>query len=729
MTPRSRRTRWWLAFGGLLVVLLLAAVITLGSFDLPFEPTRWDEIASAFALSTFIVAALMIFGLILTRTLLRLWAERQAGQLGTRFRTKMVVGAMALSLLPIVFMFFISYGLLNRTLSRWFSAPLEAAATTSQRIVIELGARDHDRLKAYAAAAGKDLSASPSSEDLRALLEKFAPGVDGLIVLDGSGLVKSYATTFRVGPDQRPRLDPPMPSGADLWRIGDGFAAGGRAHFAQGTVVALRRLPASFIANYTESQTQMRNYDNERQQYRQLKVQLLLTLSLFTLLLMFAVIWFALHLSKQVTLPIQALAEGTREVSRANFDYRVEIQAQDELGTLVRSFNEMTAQLGDSRRQIDAFTQSLQHAVQEIERRRKLLEAVLENIPTGVISLDAAGNVVRVNGAAATMFGERADAAKSLEELVGADAYPKINSLMRRSVRLGTASEALDMSTHGRIMHAAVTVSALGTPRNNPGYVVVIDDLTELLRAQKAAAWQEVAQRIAHEIKNPLTPIQLSAQRLERYLARRGSGEINSCSDAADLEALIRECTGQIGREVATMKSLVDEFSQFVRFPMARMAATDVNSVVESALAVFRDRLDEITIRTELAHELPQIKADAELLRGVLVNLIDNSAEALEGSATKQLTIRTKTNLQREMLEIVVEDTGHGISPEDKDRLFLPHFSTKDRGTGLGLAIAARVIAEHNGSIRVEDNFPVGSRFVVSIPVAEVHATPIASEA
>lgn len=726
---KPRNTKLWMLFGGLLVALLLATVITLGSFDIPFEPSRWDEVITYFALSTFTVAALMVFGLILVRTLLRLWQERQTGQFGTHFKTKMVIGAMALSLLPIIFMFFLSYGLLNRTLSRWFSTPLETAATTSQRIVNELGARDHERLQAYATAAAKELPVAAKTEDLHEQLVKFAPGIDGLLVLGPAGEVIGSAYAFSIAANDAPRFDSTMPSGEELWKMAGGYAAAGRAPFSEGrTVVVFRKLPPAFIANYTEAQAQMRHYDNQRQEYRAYKVQLLLTLSLFTLLLMFAVIWFALYLSKQVTVPIQALAEGTREVSRGNFEHRVEIQAHDELGMLVQSFNEMTSELGDSKQQIDTFTQSLQHAVQEIERRRKLLEAVLENIPTGVISLDTAGQVVRVNSAAAKMFAETVDSAQTFSELVGADAYAKMQPLMRRSMRMGTASEALEFSMRGRILHAAVTISALGSPRTNPGYVVVIDDLTELLRAQKAAAWQEVAQRIAHEIKNPLTPIQLSAQRMERFLSRRGDTGAANAADGT-LESLVRECTRQIEREVATMKNLVDEFSQFVRFPQARMSPADANCVVREAVDVFRDRLDGTTIRTDLAADLPQIKADAELLRGVVVNLIDNAAEALEDAKVKEVTVRTRTNRLREMLEIVVEDTGPGISPHDKDRLFLPHFSTKERGTGLGLAIAARVVAEHSGSIRVEDNSPVGSRFVISLPAVEVAAAPISSEA
>jgi len=281
------------------------------------------------------------------------------------------------------------------------------------------------------------------------------------------------------------------------------------------------------------------------------------------------------------------------------------------------------------------------------------------------------------------------------------------------------------------VLHAAVTVSSLGPRRANLGYVFVVDDLTELLRAQKAAAWQEVARRIAHEIKNPLTPIQLSAQRLNRYLDRRAAQPGVASSGAAEggeLSRLVRECAGLIEREVSSLASLVDEFSQFVRFPTARLASTDPNTLVANALAVFSGRLDGIAVRTSLAQGLPSIKADADLLCRVMVNLIDNAAEAMEGSSAKELRLSTRLLPDGEAIEITIADTGNGISPEDKDKLFLPHFSTKDRGTGLGLAIAARIVAEHLGTIRAEDNSPMGTRFVIELPVPEAQPVPLAAE-
>jgi nitrogen fixation/metabolism regulation signal transduction histidine kinase len=257
--------------------------------------------------------------------------------------------------------------------------------------------------------------------------------------------------------------------------------------------------------------------------------------------------------------------------------------------------------------------------------------------------------------------------------------------------------------------------------------VLVLDDLSELLRAQKSAAWQEVARRIAHEIKNPLTPIQLSAQRLSRFLERRDPAQSPASSDS-ELRALVQECSRLIEREVSTLAALVNEFSQFVRFPTAKLAPINANTTVQEAVEVFSGRLDGITLKTTLSENLPAVRADAGLLRSVIVNLIDNAAEAIEGSSFREIVVSTSAHSEADTVEICVSDTGHGISPEDKDKLFLPHFSTKDRGTGLGLAIAARIIAEHGGSIQVQDNLPSGSRFLIELPVAELTPTSVSDQ-
>ena len=732
MSSLEPKQRWTLGIGAALLTLLLAAVFTFGSLDVPFEPKNWREAMALYAVSSFITAALLVFLLILTRTVLRLWTERSKEQLGARFKTKMVVGAMGLSLLPVLFMFFVSYSLLNRTLGRWFPRPLEIASEQTQKLLSDFGSTTIlPRLRALAREAQMN-SGQPPDEILRRAL---ISGVDALWILDKSGkaiqggVICEDQVSDRNGQIcQRSgvlgKLVRTLPSGLEVWQSeGNTYLVSQIPTTDHGTILgyvaAGYRTSSDFLTRFGIIQTQMREYETEKQNLRALKRQMLLILAFFTILLLFSVTWLALFLAKQVTVPIQALAEGTREVSAGNFDYQVPEQAQDELGVLVRSFNAMTTQLRDNRSQIDQFTRNLQQAVQELERRRQLMETVLENIPTGVISLDAGGAILRGNTAVGRMFGNAAREAHSLEELLGAEAARTVQHLMRRSLRMGVVSREIETVVAGRVLHAAVTVSALGPRRANTGFVLVLDDLTEMLRAQKSAAWQEVARRIAHEIKNPLTPIQLSSQRLARFLDRRDAPDPTAPPRDPELTHLVQECSRLIEREVSTLAALVNEFSQFVRFPAAKLAPTSANTIVHEAVEVFSGRLDGITLKTALAENLVTVRADAGLLRSVIVNLIDNAAEALETCSLREITVITRAHDESETVEISVQDTGHGISPEDKDKLFLPQFSTKDRGTGLGLAIAARIVAEHGGTIHVEDNFPVGSRFVVELPVAE----------
>jgi two-component system, NtrC family, nitrogen regulation sensor histidine kinase NtrY len=729
VSTSARNPRLFLALGGAIFAVLLAAVVTLGSLRVPFEPRTWGQKVVLFAVNTFIVAALLVFGLILGRALIRLWVERRAEQLGSRFKTKMVLGAMAVSLLPLVFLFFISYALMNRTLNRWFPQELEDANSQALALLSETNRLEYSRLHALAERAVASVPAAASDN----LATAFTPaarlaasqGADGIWAIDSTGTVVSLADPFTVPVVVDPTLkfQSALPIGSEIWVTRSASFIAARAPLGSGFLFVGRRLPTDFLARYNTILSQTAVYSVENQRIREFKRQILLTLSLFTVLLLFSATWSALYLSKQVTLPIQALAEATGEIAAGHLDTQVHVKAQDELGILVRSFNKMTSQLADSHKRIDEFTHSLQQAVQELDRRHTLIETVLENIPTGVLALDSNSQITRMNRAAREIFGDSAREASDLIALAGKDAMRDIQQLIRRSLRMGTASKEMEFRLSGRVAHAAVTVSALGGRRSSAGYLVVVDDLTELLRAQKAAAWQEVAQRIAHEIKNPLTPIQLSAERLLRFINRNNG----NCS-APELVRLVSECAALIGREVGTLEALVNEFSRFARFPVARLVPTDPNAIVLGALDVFKGRLEDVEIHTNLAEGVPPVKADSEMLRRVVVNLIDNAAEAMEGSTMRNLVLSTRFHAGHDSVEITVADTGYGISAEDKDKLFLPHFSTKDRGTGLGLAIASRVIAEHNGIIRAEDNLPTGARFVIELPAAEAAPVSLAAE-
>jgi nitrogen fixation/metabolism regulation signal transduction histidine kinase len=315
---------------------------------------------------------------------------------------------------------------------------------------------------------------------------------------------------------------------------------------------------------------------------------------------------------------------------------------------------------------------------------------------------------------------EKIEAARHLQDLFSPEDTTEIRYLMKRAQRTGLAASQFDLESPGHARHLAATVSALPAgPQSAPGFVLVLEDTSELLRAQKAAAWHEVARRIAHELKNPLTPIALSAERIARLLDRGGFPQ--------DAQRILRECAATIAREVGSVKALADEFSQFSRFPAAQPVPTHVNSVVRNALDVFAGRLDSIDLRVDLAPDLPLVNADPEQFKRLVVNLVDNAAEAMRDSPLKRLLVSTRAGA--DTVELLVADTGCGVSPGDKEKLFLPYFSTKGRGTGLGLAIVSHILAEHHGRIRVEDNKPTGARFCIEIPatVPDAGATDAAA--
>ena len=342
------------------------------------------------------------------------------------------------------------------------------------------------------------------------------------------------------------------------------------------------------------------------------------------------------------------------------------------------------------------------------------MEIILESIPTGVLSLDARRRVTRVNTALVRIFPSpetRFASATSLEECFPPEVVDDLRTLLRQSDRMGSVSSQMEMDWERQHLDLAVTAASLHIDRQQLGYVLVFEDLSGLLRAQKQAAWREVAQRIAHEIKNPLTPIALSAERIRRHLERGRPPDEQSL-------AVILGCAVTIGSAVETVRTLVDEFSTLARFPTAQPQPADINGIIRNALSLFDGRLDGIVVHTVLAPDLPNVMADPEAMKRAIANLVDNAAEALRGALLREVHISTALLYRKEMVEIVVADTGHGVSPEVKEKLFLPYFSTKKRGTGLGLAIVSRIMEDHHGSIRVEENLPVGSRFILELPLA-----------
>jgi two-component system nitrogen regulation sensor histidine kinase NtrY len=490
---------------------------------------------------------------------------------------------------------------------------------------------------------------------------------------------------------------------------------------ASGRIIIAMPLPANFREAINRIETSERKYYELAQQRKRVRRVYMGFLLLLTVMVLFAATWFALLLSKMVTRPVAALAEATQEISRGNLTFRIAVPATDELGELVSSFNKMAAELEASRREIEASSRKIADANVELDQRRRHMETILESIPNGVLSLDAQHYVTRANHALVRLLSPAAAAGPealrhfapgtSLQQLFRPEVVEELELMMRKSDRMGAVTSQMEIPVHSATLSVAVTVASLAHESQRLGYVIVFEDLSDVLKAQKQAAWREVARRIAHEIKNPLTPIALSAERIRRHLER------GATPDAASLNVIL-SCAETIEGAVETVRSLVDEFSVLARFPASQPQLADINAIVQSALGMFNGRLEGIHLQTLLTPELPAVMADPSAMKRAIANLVDNAAEAVHDSLVKEVAISTSLLGTKDAVEIVVADSGPGVNQELKEKLFLPYFSTKKRGTGLGLAIVGRIIEEHHGSIRVEENSPVGTRFILELPLA-----------
>jgi two-component system, NtrC family, nitrogen regulation sensor histidine kinase NtrY len=678
-----------LLYASAIVLLVISVVLVAwqGSFRL-----RQPGLASAqttlifWAISILIFVLMVGLGWVLSRTAIKLYVERRNNVEGSRIRTKLALGGLALSIIPVICLVLFGYEILNVNMKAWFTQP----AADQLAILDEISDQLKNEMRDEVAAQSALLAAQP---DTAQLIETGLAAPDFL-----SGFARRYDLTtcaiYRAG-----ARTPVESWSANIAGTSD-FINGSapvRVNGREiGSVTVTAQVPLD-LAKTTAVMDRMKSEQSELYENRKtIRFNYTMLMALITLFVLSVATWIALFVAKQISVPIAALLEAAGEVRRGNLGHRVDVKAGDEIGTLVRSFNQMTEELDASSRELD--------------RRRRFTEAILESIPTGVLSVDADGSVRRVNRALANIFpAEDAARATRLEDLFSRDDTAEIKFLMKRARRTGVASRQIELRTGNRKLQLGVTVSAL-EEKLTSGFVIVLEDATELLRAQKAEAWHEVARRVAHEIKNPLTPIALSAERIER--------QVEKMQLPAGQSRIISECAATIIGAVESVKTLVDEFSQYARFPSAQLAPADLNAAVKDALAVFLGRLDGIVTRTDFAGNLPPVSLDIEQFRRVVVNLVDNAAEAMQDSLVKEMRISTRHG-SPETVELVVADSGCGVGAEDKEKLFLPYFSTKNRGTGLGLAIVSHIVTEHGGNIRVEDNQPVGSRFIVELPAPQ----------
>jgi two-component system nitrogen regulation sensor histidine kinase NtrY len=492
----------------------------------------------------------------------------------------------------------------------------------------------------------------------------------------------------------------------------EGTAAGEEAAPAPAaTVVVAGRLLDRDLAAQADELVQA------HQRHRQLDVQRealkgshLLLFLLGTLLILLASSWVGLYLARRITVPIQALAEGTERIGRGDLDHRVEVEADDELGVLVRSFNRMTGELKRNREVIERSNRDLVEANARLAEERALIAAVVDNVAAGVIACDHEGRILTCNETALAMLRqERGEVVgRPAREAWSDPERAKLAGLLEEaSVAVAPGSSAtreLQLVLGGEWKSFEVKVTPMvASPGELGGLVVVLEDLTELIKAQQLAAWNEAARRIAHEIKNPLTPIRLAAERiLQKH--RRRDPDLGEALEAG-VEILLRE--------VAAMQAMVDEFSRFARMPRPQPSRVDLGRLVEETVPLYRGLKPGIEVTAEVGPGTEELMADPEQLKRALINLLDNALEATD--APGRVTVRASSTDGH--AELAVADTGRGIPDSAKDKLFLPYYSTKGRGTGLGLAIVHRIVSDHRGTIRVEDNRPHGTVFTVELPL------------
>jgi hypothetical protein len=736
--------------GAILLAALLGGLNAFNTSHVRFlNPDTSGETLAFFGLTVLLFLLLIAMLMLLLRNLLKLSADQGHNALGARLRTRMVLGAALIAVTPATFMFLFSFFLMNRTIDRWFSPNMSELRQDSIRVVRELaeyvGENAGTEAESIAASGAPDHDATA----LQATLNSHRLTLEGGFVVIYSKN-HNVLNTFNAPPDtSSASVIPWLPEQSDqdtdnvtpvplqgslytqllaaaqssrkpLLHIGaTDYALGIGTSPEDNVVLAALPMPQGLSQTTARIRTGATSYWQLFRMRKQIRSNFFLLLLVVTVFVFFSGVWLAVFLSKQITRPVAALADAMNAIAAGKYEQRVALLTTGEMAELVLSFNHMAADLETSRLRAATSAAQLTAANQAIEERRRELEIILETIPSGVVTLDGSGIVLQANRAFAALIGERSDAdlrGERIDSLLPQESIDEVTSIIRRGQRMGAASTELEAHIHGRAMHLAITSARLDLARGKVGTILVAEDTSELLRAQRQLAWKEVAQRVAHEIKNPLTPIALSAERIKRHIDR----------SQPDSPSIIRKCSEVILNSVGTLRTLVDQFSALAQFPAPQPRPCNINLVAEEALALFAGRLEGISVTRDLAPGLPLVMADPGAIRRALANLIDNAAEAMQGSLLRVLCVGTALGEDGSALEITVSDTGHGLTDEIRERLFLPFYSTKHRGTGLGLSIAAKIVQEHGGSIRAEGNTPKGARFLMRIPLidpAAAHAS------
>src|SRR3989338_7172734 len=709
-TRKKRKRTRWIIFGILLLLIVLTSVEVYIQQSHVSTP-----IASNIAVLLLVninIILLSVLVLIVGKNLVKLYLDRKWKIIGARFRTKLVLSFAVLTFVPSLLLFLVASGLLTNSINNWFNQQIENSLKGSL-----------DVAEGYYGGSEKNMLSKENLQYLKntVLKKRVDYKVDGILVFDSSlNLIAESiesALKEKMLNDKLNQLLEKALSGEDVTEIiliDKKNLVVGASPIKYGQGVGGITVVSWFISK--DMVSKIENIVNAFEEYKQLKLlkypiklSYEITLLLITLLIFFSAIWFGFHLAKGITVPIKELAEATKSVAEGNLDFKITVKANDEIGMLVESFNQMTADLKDGKLAIEKANEELKETNIELEQRKSYMETVLENIATGVISVDNHGRVSTINEAASKILSIQAKKVKgkSYKKAFDASYLDPVRVMIKGMNEAGkeSASGQIQIMVSGRLITLLVNAAALkNTEGKYLGMVIVFDDLTELIKAQKTAAWREVARGIAHEIKNPLTPIQLNTQRLKKKF-KEGSSDFTEVFD---------ESTNVIIQEVEGLKTLVDEFSKFARMPEPNPKPYKLHRIIDDTLALYKDIRKGIKFLTSYDPKIDIIKADHEQLKRVFINLIENSIDAVNGNGI--IEINTSLTKDSKTVRIEVKDNGIGIPDENKDKLFLPYFSTKKKGSGLGLAIANRIVVDHDGIIRIEDNQPRGAKFIIELP-------------
>lgn len=728
---KSKREAIIIIFSLLLIVLLTFAEMRLSDISADIQTANNILI---FALINVVILLIILLVYLVCRNVARILLERKRNPFGSKLRGKLVVAFVALSLIPTLLLFFFSAIFINSSIKNWFNRQIEWSLAES----LEVAQTYYRKAAADALHFGRQVSGTVAER--------------GFLVADNGGGLGHYVGTVRTeydvgcievyssrGEGLARSISRDVPHGEYLSPPPEDIAAAlqgkefnrinpvGKADLIRGIVPVFsdkesRSVLGVVVVSYYVPNAlvgKMQKISSAYDKYRQLKSLkypirsgYILTLFLITMVIIFLAIWFGVYLANSLTNPIRELAEATGQVAAGNLQVRIEGEGEDEIGMLVASFNKMTEDLLNNQRALREANEGLTRSNLELEQRRRYMEIVLRNVTAGVISVDKKGVLTTVNTSAERLLNIAPEQVKGhhFRDVLRPEQLDIIKGLLRDLVnsKKDTISKQVDIRLRDGKLTLFVNLSIMRDENGDfLGTVVVFDDLTQLIKAQRMAAWREVARRIAHEIKNPLTPIKLSAQRLrKRYLPRFG-----------EEEKVFDECTDMIIKSVDELKTLVDEFSTFARMPSAQPTPNSLNEIIREALTLYQGAHRNVAFSFAPDETVPLIRLDRDQVKRMLINLLDNAVAALDEAG--EIRIETLYDPELRMATLSVADTGHGIAPEDKPRLFEPYFSTKKGGTGLGLAIVTTIVADHGGFIRVKDNTPKGTIFVIELPVGE----------